>query len=102
MLCYGLIILRLFDRRFYRIGILFSVLGCAFFILAFFRSRHSWHDFADRRKADGAWPEAIVTVGTEGTRVFGRPFITAGWIVIGVSYVVALVEIILFILVLQI
>ena len=84
------------------VGLLFAVLACLLFILAFIRSRHSRHDFADRNKEDAPWPPAIVTVGTEGTRVFGRPFVTAGWIVIGVSAVVATVEIALFYLVLQV
>lgn len=44
----------------------------------------------------------IQTVGQENTRVFGRPFITAGWIVLAVSGVVAAVEIGLLVLILQI
>ncbi|RDB17776.1 hypothetical protein Hypma_001090 [Hypsizygus marmoreus] len=43
----SLTILRLFDQRFYRIGLLFSILGSLLFVLAAIRSRHSRHDFAD-------------------------------------------------------
>ena len=30
------------------VGLLFVVLGAVLFVIAFFRSRHSAHDFADR------------------------------------------------------
>ncbi|KAJ7457004.1 hypothetical protein FB451DRAFT_1275584 [Mycena latifolia] len=107
---YSLTILRLFDPRFYRIGLLFAVLGATLYILAFLRSRHSRHDFADYEKSELSSPAptprperaVIRTKGQENTRIFGRPFITAGWIVIGVTAVVAGVEIGLLILVLEI
>ncbi|KAF8889102.1 hypothetical protein BD779DRAFT_1611186 [Infundibulicybe gibba] len=98
---YSLTILRLFDRRFYRIGLLFAILGGALFILAFLRARHSQHDFADYDKEDTRDETVIQTVGQEGKRIFGRPFITAGWIIIGVSLVVAAVEIGLLVLILE-
>ncbi|GAW03060.1 hypothetical protein LENED_004750 [Lentinula edodes] len=44
---YALTILRLFDSRFYRIGLLFTILGALLFVLSFLRDRHSRHDFAD-------------------------------------------------------
>ncbi|KIY44864.1 hypothetical protein FISHEDRAFT_13338, partial [Fistulina hepatica ATCC 64428] len=44
---FSLTILRLFDHRFHGVGLLFAILGAAFFVLAFFRSRHAMHDFAD-------------------------------------------------------
>ncbi|KAJ7452058.1 hypothetical protein B0H11DRAFT_2074062 [Mycena galericulata] len=106
---YSLTILRLFDSRFYRIGLLFAVLGVALYVLAFLRSRHSRHDFADYDKPESSDSTAqrtgrtvIRTKGQENTRIFGRPFITAGWIVIGVAAVVAGVEIGLLVLVLKI
>ena len=37
--------------------------------------------------------EGIQTVGQDTSRIFGRPFVTAGWIVLQVSVVVAAVEI---------
>ncbi|KAK0457124.1 uncharacterized protein EV420DRAFT_1621180 [Desarmillaria tabescens] len=111
---YALTILRLFDHRFYKVGLLFAILGCLLFIIAFLRSRHSQHDFADPQEpepepqtespeteADGD-SVPIQTVGQENTRVFGRPFITAGWIVLAVSGVVTAVEIGLLVLILQI
>ncbi|KAJ7699338.1 hypothetical protein B0H17DRAFT_1049491 [Mycena rosella] len=107
---YSLTILRLFDPRFYRIGLLFAVLGASLYVLAFLRSRHSRHDFADYGKAEltdeptaqHQGRSVIQTKGQENTRIFGRPFVTAGWIVIGVTAVVAGVEIGLLVLVLQI
>ncbi|KAF9018562.1 hypothetical protein BDZ89DRAFT_1073796 [Hymenopellis radicata] len=173
---YSLTILRLFDRRFYKIGLLFAILSGLLFLLAFIRSRHSHHDFADQLEdassppatdalpepepgqnassneeegggedsdegtrqgdaeeqegvegrpnesseaADEPHPEwvkshrnvfkrprqynnIISTAGQENTRVFGRPFITAGWIVVGVTGVVAAVEIGLLVLIFKV
>jgi hypothetical protein len=92
------------------VGLLFAVLGAALYVLAFLRARHSRHDFADYSKPeDYATPAARVagrevlrTKGQENTRVFGRPFVTAGWIVVGVAAIVAGVEIGLLVLVLQV
>ncbi|KAF7373614.1 hypothetical protein MSAN_00571800 [Mycena sanguinolenta] len=128
---FSLTILRLFDPRFHRsqfffafftsvlfmdpfyalpaVGLLFAVLGAALYVLAFLRARHSRHDFADYEKPeDCTTPSArrpqhvICTKGQENTRIFGRPFVTAGSIVIGVAAVVAGVEIGLLVLVLKI
>jgi hypothetical protein len=125
---YALTILRLFDPRFYRsqlllfpflyagylphvlVGLLFAVLGGALYVLAFMRARHSRHDFADYDKPESSESsmtsrthrDVIRTKGQENTRIFGRPFVTAGWIVIAVATVVASVEIGLLVLVLKI
>ena len=74
------------------------VLASVLFVVAYVRSHHSRQGIASWKRPEGASPGVVVTVGTEGMRVFGRPFVTAGWIVIGVSAVVGLAEIILFIL----
>ncbi|KNZ76618.1 hypothetical protein J132_09362, partial [Termitomyces sp. J132] len=101
----ALTILRLFDQRFYRIGILFAVLGTLLMILSFLRARHSDHDFDDIWKDPKLREErqrtAIQTVGQGGTRIFGRPFVTAGWIVLAVACVVAVVEVGLLILLIR-
>ncbi|KAJ7630075.1 hypothetical protein DFH06DRAFT_1056718 [Mycena polygramma] len=107
---YSLTILRLFDPRFYRIGLLFAVLGASLYVLAFLRARHSRHDFADYEKpesssalsAQRAQDGVIRTKGQDCSRIFGRPFVTAGWIVIAVATIVAGVEIGLLVLVLKI
>lgn len=78
------------------VGLLYAILSGLLFILSFFRARHSRHDFADR--AVSSYGPALRTVGQEGKRVFGRPFITAGGIVVAVSVVVAAVEIALLVL----
>ncbi|KIP06670.1 hypothetical protein PHLGIDRAFT_50836, partial [Phlebiopsis gigantea 11061_1 CR5-6] len=44
---YALTALRLFDKRFYNIGIVYTVLSGMFFVLAYMRQRHSLHDFSD-------------------------------------------------------
>ena len=126
---YALTVLRLFDRRFYKserspscvsfplflllapyaelrpfltVGILYTASAGMIFVVAFFRQRHSRHDFADKYKNPAAYRDAIKTVGQTGKRVFGRPCVTAGWVVIGVTGVVLAVEIALFVLVLKI
>ncbi|KAI0077026.1 hypothetical protein K474DRAFT_1644067 [Panus rudis PR-1116 ss-1] len=95
---FALAVLRLFDRRFYRIGVAYVTLSAALYVLAYLRQRHSRHDFADWDTIE----PAIVTKGQEKGRVYGRPFITAGWIVTGVTMVVAAVEISLLVLTLQV
>ncbi|KAF9074390.1 hypothetical protein BDP27DRAFT_1317001 [Rhodocollybia butyracea] len=99
---YSLTILRLFDSRFYRIGLLFTILGALLFVLSFIRDRHSRHDFADSTRSSYHPSDVIPTVGQKGTRSFGRPFVTAGWVVISVASVVLAVEIGLLVLILQI
>ncbi|KAJ8523193.1 hypothetical protein ONZ45_g291 [Pleurotus djamor] len=143
---YALTILRLFDRRFYRIGLLFAILGAMMFVLAFLRSRHSKHDFADydtgkevkagiddarvggsrqaedEEGSDGdsgdegknqniyrkyrygslVYHNVVKTVGQTGKRVFGRPFVSAGWIVLSVTGVVLAVEIGMLVLIIRV
>ncbi|TDL14686.1 hypothetical protein BD410DRAFT_796287 [Rickenella mellea] len=104
---YSLAVLKLFDRRFYHIGLLYAVLAGLLFILSFLRSQHSKHDFADPSSLSHPKiqrdqpPRIIKTVGQTGKRIFGRPFVTAGWIVLAVSCVVATVEVGLLVLVLR-
>ncbi|EMD34919.1 hypothetical protein CERSUDRAFT_116454 [Gelatoporia subvermispora B] len=99
---YALTILRLFDPRFFRIGILYTVLAGLLFVLAYLRQRHSKHDFADKYSVAGIYDQRVVkTVGQTGKRIFGRPFVTAGWIVVAVTVVVAAVEIGLLVLIFQ-
>ncbi|KAF8816936.1 hypothetical protein BYT27DRAFT_7205330 [Phlegmacium glaucopus] len=98
---YALMILRLFDPTFHRIGLLFAVLGGALFVIAFFRARHSTHDFADRHKKAHILGSGIKTVGQESSRIFGRPFVTAGWSVLQVTVVVAAVELALLVLIIK-
>ncbi|KAH9837770.1 uncharacterized protein C8Q71DRAFT_754380 [Rhodofomes roseus] len=95
---YALTILRLFDKSFARIGLVYTVLGVALTAISFFRHRHARHDFADVHRKE-TWQDAILTVGQTGQRNYGRPFVTAGWIVVAVTLVVAAVEISLLVLV---
>ncbi|KAL1708739.1 hypothetical protein EV121DRAFT_254062 [Schizophyllum commune] len=98
---YSLTILRLFDHRFYKIGILFAVFGVLMFFLSFYRSKHSKHDFADHdyTRYEG---RMIETKGQHGKRVFGRPFVTAGRVVVLVTALVLALEITLMVLVFQV
>lgn len=64
-------------------------------ILALLRRRHSNRDFSDQRRP-------LPTTHAEHERVLGGPFVTAGWIVIGVSAVVFGAEVALIALIMQI
>lgn len=86
---------------FYAVGLLFTILGALLFILAFIRSQHSTHDFADRHKEAHGVENCIKTKGQDGGRIFGRPFVTAGWIVIQVTVIVAAAEIAILVLILR-
>jgi len=82
-----------FTKSFASVGLLFAVLSALLFVIAYLRARHSTHDFADRHKDWLAIDKCIKTKGQESGRIFGRPFITAGWPVVEVALVVALAEI---------
>ena len=72
------------------------------YMIAFLRQRHSLHDFADNSWLHPSLQNPVKTVGQTGKRIFGRPFVTAGWIVVAVSIVVAVVEIALLVLIFQV
>ncbi|KAI0046162.1 hypothetical protein FA95DRAFT_1583134 [Auriscalpium vulgare] len=113
---YALAVLKLFDPRFYRIGIIYAALAVLLFLVAFFRARHSQHDLADRGRDEDAvseeeeeegdggaaddHPEGIASRGQEG-KILGRPFVTAGWIVVAVAGIVAATEVTLLVLLVQ-
>ena len=78
---------------------MFAILGALLFVLAFLRARHNRHDFADRPKETRDIDQGIRTVGQDGSRIYGRPFVTAGWIVLQVTFLVAAVEVVLLVLV---
>ncbi|OAX40989.1 hypothetical protein K503DRAFT_558820 [Rhizopogon vinicolor AM-OR11-026] len=99
---YAVTVLRLFDVRFLRIGLLYLVLSILLFALAFFRARRSRHDFADRSEVSALYRRALPTVGQEDKREYGRPFITAGRDVLAVGALVMTVEILLLVFVLQV
>jgi hypothetical protein len=108
---YALTILKIFDRRFYRsattfeleihtradarvVGLLYAMLGGMLYVISFLRARHSLHDFADGWQNDPRSDvDAIPTVGQESTRVYGRPFKTAGVYVVAVAVAVAAIEV---------
>jgi uncharacterized membrane protein YidH (DUF202 family) len=113
---YAVVILRLFDSKFHRSKVDFLIfiallkkcsyapglVGLLFaFMIAFLRSRHSTHDFADRGLDAHVHDTCIKTKGQENGRIFGRPFITAGWIVVEVTAVVAAAEVVLLVLILK-
>lgn len=72
---------------------MYAILAAAFAITAYARRRYSNEDFADQRmpspvsSAGGSKDSAIAA-----RRIFGRPFVTAGWIVVGTTTVVAAIQ----------
>jgi len=104
---YSAVVLKLFDKRFYRIGLLYVILAVLLFILSIVRRRHSRHDFSDIYADSGRFDgEHAVNQGddrkpSQHKRIFGRPFVTAGWVVVILTGVVALVEITLLVFVVQ-
>ncbi|KAL1720282.1 hypothetical protein EV715DRAFT_272137 [Schizophyllum commune] len=97
---YSLTILRLFDDRFHKIGVLFAVFGVLMFCIAYYRSRHSKHDFADNNNKEGHGSRVIQTEGQHGQRIFGRPYVTAGKFVVLVTLLVFGLELALLLLLL--
>lgn len=84
------------------VGLLYAVLAGLLYVVSFYRARHSRHDFADSKRDDpAANKRAIPTVGQEDKRVFGRPFRTAGGVVVAVTVIVGAVEVALLIMVLR-
>ncbi|KAF8305983.1 hypothetical protein DL93DRAFT_290562 [Clavulina sp. PMI_390] len=97
---YSIVVLRLFDKRFYSIGLLYCILTAVLGGAAIIRRRHSRHDFADvYGEVSGRWDGNSPPSHTRtpsGSRIFGRPFKTAGWIVVIVTTLVAAIYITLF------
>lgn len=78
---------------------MYTVLAGMLFVITFFRQRHSRHDFADMHKNSTLFQHAVKTVGQTGQHNFGRPYVTAGWIVALLSLVIFAVEISLLVLI---
>ncbi|KAF8330152.1 uncharacterized protein EI90DRAFT_3060882 [Cantharellus anzutake] len=93
---YTIVFLKLFDRRFYRIGLLYCILTALLALTTVVRRKHSRHDFSDKYRSiggrgDGAGGGDPVPV--DGRRIFGRPFVTAGRIVIIISLLVVSIQV---------
>jgi len=109
-LSYSVLVLKVFDHRFYSIGLLYVVLACLLYICDLVRRRKSRSEFADAMKANEGsqrWDDADLhpSMGPAKNprdRIYGAPFSTAGWVVIAVTVLVACVEISLFALLLRI
>ena len=82
------------------VGLLYAILAALLLLVAYFRARHNRHDFADGEGSITA-TKWVRIKGQSGRRIYGRPFITAGLIVVAVSAVVLMVEIGLFVLVVK-
>ncbi|KZT64202.1 hypothetical protein DAEQUDRAFT_769905 [Daedalea quercina L-15889] len=98
---YSLTILRLFDKRFADIGIVYAILAGLLYVVAFLRHRKSRHDFADKH-VGRTWAHALPTIGQKGKQNFGRPLATASWFVLLLTAIVALVEAALLALIMRI
>ncbi|CAE6417891.1 unnamed protein product [Rhizoctonia solani] len=104
---YSAVVLKLFDRRFYRIGLLYVILAVLLFIVSIVRRKHSRHDFSDLHASHGRFDGHHATRSEDGQnppprkRIFGRPFVTAGWVVVFLTAMVAIIEIVLLIFLLE-
>ncbi|QRV84068.1 hypothetical protein RhiJN_26129 [Ceratobasidium sp. AG-Ba] len=107
---YSAVVLKLFDKRFYRIGLLYVILAVLLFILSVIRRRHSRHDFSDYYADCGRFDGVHSTnehhhddarPSAPRKRIFGRPFVTAGWVVVILTAVVAIIEITLLVFLLE-
>ncbi|KLO09216.1 hypothetical protein SCHPADRAFT_916732 [Schizopora paradoxa] len=96
---YSILFLKLFDRRFYKIGLLYALLAAFLLVIATIRAKHNKHDFADHPDED--YSRAIQTKGQSNARIFGRPFVTAGRIAVAIVIGVGIIEMTLFVLVLK-
>jgi len=116
-LSYSAIILKLFDSRFYNskhptgetntfgltsslfspVGLLYVILAALLLVTAYTRRRQSNLDFSDQARAALQSPHPP----PDSARVWGRPFTTAGWVVVQVTVIVASVQIVLLILLLR-
>ncbi|EJT97205.1 hypothetical protein DACRYDRAFT_85218 [Dacryopinax primogenitus] len=89
---YSVLVLKLFDIRFYRIGLLYVILSLLLLLVQFQRRRNARHDFADQYSR-----ARLTDPGPQGKdRIWGREFRTAGWSVLLVTLIVGIVEVALF------
>ncbi|CAG7851374.1 SubName: Full=Uncharacterized protein {ECO:0000313/EMBL:CCA71284.1} [Serendipita indica DSM 11827] len=91
----AVLFLRVFDERFYNIGVLYIIIAGFLITAAYLRRRHSNRDFSDQLR-----PLPAPTNSTT-KRIFGAPFVTAGWIVIFVSLILVGADIVLFVFILR-
>ena len=81
------------------VGLVYCVLTAVLAVSAILRRRHSRHDFSDKYgMRAGRWDGPR----DDSRRIFGRPFVTAGWIVIIVSFLVVGLQIGLIVLLINI
>jgi len=109
-LAYALTILRLFDRRFFKIGLLYSAMAVLILLCAYIRTRFvtlRQGPQSDFELATEACQQlltssrAIRTVGHENKRLIGPAFVSAGRVVVLVALVVAATELTLAALIFQ-
>lgn len=116
---YSILFLKLFDRRFYKskmarlppvikclhrflaVGLLYALLAAFLLVIASIRAKHNKHDFADHPDSEEFYSRAIQTKGQSNVRVFGRPFVTAGRIVVAILIGVGVIEVTLLALILK-
>lgn len=84
----------LFDSR-RLVGVLYIIIAGFLITAAYLRRRHSNRDFSDQLR-----PLPAPTNSTT-KRIFGAPFVTAGWIVIFVSLILVGADIVLFVFILR-
>jgi len=94
-LAYGVVVLKAFDKRFYTVGLLYTVLSALCALLAYSRRRHWCRWFSDQ-----AMESCSSSNGT--ARFWATPFVTAGWLVLCSSIAVIGAEFALLVILLHI
>ncbi|BGP19772.1 hypothetical protein JCM10213_006434 [Rhodosporidiobolus nylandii] len=91
---YALVVLKVFDPSFARIGLIYVILAILLLIIATFRRRRSDHDFADSYRPTTA---AASPSQKASERLWGREFRTSGDTVVLIGVVCAGLYIALFV-----
>ncbi|GAA5942504.1 uncharacterized protein JCM15063_000018 [Sporobolomyces koalae] len=103
---YAVLVLKIFDRDFAKIGLLYVILSILLLLISQVRRRRSDHDFADVNRPPLAEP--VVEDGTSERpkaaivdRIWGREFRTSGDMVVLIALACSALYIAIFVLILK-
>ena len=87
------------------VGLLYAVMTVLLLVCSFMRSRYSdlaYSDAGPESGSESTRDRVVRTKGHEGKRILGPPFVTAGWVALGVFLTVLGIEVALLVLILTI
>ncbi|GAA5827565.1 hypothetical protein JCM5353_001618 [Sporobolomyces roseus] len=96
---YALLVLKIFNPDFAKIGLLYVILSILLLLIAQYRRRRSDHDFADINKPESTLTSEDLPKAAE--RVWGRAFRTSGDMVVLISLTCTALYVAMFVLVLK-